>query len=236
MTKEVADFYDTYSGLQVERGINRRHHRIMNWLRGCGLNSNMRVLEVGCGVGTLTQLLATAIKDGHLLANDISPISIELAKNRLDGMSHVQFICGDIKNLNVQGPFDLIVLPDVLEHIPLEDHGILFRKLAGLLNAEGAIFVHSPSPQYMDWTIQNEPAKLQVIDQPLHLGPLACHLREAGLYIHRLEHYGLWTDGPDAFAMLVRPYRNQLPFNLVPPPVNWHGQLRRRIARLRKRI
>ena len=44
MADHVRKFYDDYALLQAERGINRRHHRIMEWLRFFGLRDGMDLL------------------------------------------------------------------------------------------------------------------------------------------------------------------------------------------------
>ncbi len=234
MSSTVGSFYDSFADKQVRTGVNLRHKRIMDWLRLHGLEDGMDVLEIGCGVGTQTVLLADAIPSGRLLANDISPVSVEHARRRLKGRNHVDFIVGDIVQSAIAGAFDLIVLPDVLEHIPLADHAALMMKLGQLLKKNGKVVIHIPAPQYLEYEIEHHPENLQVIDQPIHLHLLAPHIAHAGLYLHASEHYPLWTDGPDAAILVLKHYRNDLAFNLVPPPVGIVGQWRRRFARYRR--
>ena len=98
--------------------MNERHRRIMDWLTKAGLGATSRVLEIGCGVGTQTELIAGVVTGGHVMANDISPKSVESARQRTAHLRNVDFLVGDIVELRVDGSFDFIVLPDVLEHIP----------------------------------------------------------------------------------------------------------------------
>lgn len=235
MSDSIRSFYDGYATLQAERGINQRHLRIMQWLKQFGLQDGMRVLEIGCGIGTQTELLAEKLPNGYLLAMDISPRSIEMAKQRLAGKKQVDLRCGDIVTLDVDGTFDMIVLPDVLEHIPISEHEILFQKLAKLLKPEGQVVIHIPSPQSLEWVIQHRPEILQVLDQPLHMGRLIPAITQAGLYPHHLQHYGLWSVDPDATIIVLRHYTKDLPFLPIPPPVGRVGNLRRRIAKFRGR-
>ncbi|MEO7081989.1 MAG: methyltransferase domain-containing protein [Flavobacteriales bacterium] len=235
MSDSIRSFYDDYAPSQAERGINQRHLRIMEWLEQFGLRNGMRVLEIGCGIGTQTELLADKIPNGQILAIDISPRSIEMARQRLAGKTHVELRCGDIVTLNVDGTFDMIVLPDVLEHIPTVDHAVLFQKLAKLLDPDGQVLIHIPAPQYLEWITRHHPERLQVIDQPLHMGALIPNFTQAGLYPHHVQHYGLWTADPDAAIIALRHYRTELPFHPVPPPTNWIGGVRRRLAKYRGR-
>lgn len=73
--------------------------------------------------------------------NDISPRSVERARQRTKGDANVEFLVGDIVTLADEGTVDLIALPDVWEHIPKVQHDVLFKKLAEVLSPGGAIVV-----------------------------------------------------------------------------------------------
>ncbi len=233
MSEHVAHFYDEFVEQQVRSGVNHRHLKIMDWLRTSGLRADERVLEIGCGIGTVTSLLCEAVPRGSILANDLSPKSVETARQRLSAHKHVSFVAGDVLELPIKGPFDLILLPDVLEHIPMDLHAALFLKLSKLLATEGRIVIHIPSAQYLEWLHVHEPGSLQIIDQPLHLDKLIPKAGAAGLYPHTVQHYGLWTKDPDAVLIILRTYRNELSFQLADPEVGWWGRMRRRLHQLR---
>ena len=163
----------------------------------------MRVLELGCGVGTLTGLLAAMLPKGRLLAVDLSPGSIAQARERLGGMPRVELAVADVVNDPIEGPFDMVVLPDILEHIPLGQHPKLFLRLRGLLAPQGRVLIHSPDPHYCEWLHANHPELLQVVDQPLHLAPLAAVVAEAGLSVRHYQRHCIWADRPDYMAMLL---------------------------------
>jgi cyclopropane fatty-acyl-phospholipid synthase-like methyltransferase len=233
MSNRVATFYDEFVDQQVRSGVNRRHLKIMHWLRSTGLEPDERVLEIGCGIGTVTSLLCEAVPQGSILANDLSPKSVETARQRLSHHKHVSFVAGDALELPINGPFDLVLLPDVLEHIPVDLHAALLLKLSKLLATDGRIVIHIPSAQYLEWLHVHEPGSLQIIDQPLHLDILLPKAAAAGLYAHTVQHYGLWTKDPDAALIILRPYRNELPFKIADPEVGWLGRLRRKLHQLR---
>ena len=67
-----------------------------------------RVLEVGCGIGVLTALLAE--RADHLLAVDVSAAAVERARARVPG---VQVEVADVAEGVPDGPFDLVVLSEV---------------------------------------------------------------------------------------------------------------------------
>ena len=98
----------------------------MNELIKSGLRKDSVVLEVGCGVGTLTVLLNKFLSKGKLVATDISDESIEKAKKRIPNSNKIDFFVTDMKDFSYSQKFDFIVLPDVLEHIPIDQHKELF--------------------------------------------------------------------------------------------------------------
>jgi len=59
-TEEVSEYYDGFSSYQLAKGINSRHLSIFRFLRKAGLKKNSIVLEIGCGIGTVTHLISSA--------------------------------------------------------------------------------------------------------------------------------------------------------------------------------
>ncbi len=192
---EIAGFYDKYATQQTEIGVNIRHRTIMKRLKGLGLNNQSNVLEIGCGIGTLTGLLAA--KAGKLLAVDISPESIERAKQRLGKFTNLTLMVSDMSDFTTTQKFDFVVLPDVLEHIPVEQHAGLFKTIAGVLKEEGRVCIHIPDPYYLEWVRANRPELLQIIDQSLYADLLIPSIYSTGLVLQKLERYALSMDAED---------------------------------------
>lgn len=203
-TGPIADFYDRYVPRQLAAGVNARHELIHDLAVDNGLRDGMRVLEIGCGVGTLTSLLARRLANGSLLAVDLSPESIEQATTRLRRYPHVRFAVADAVTAELPGPFDMIILPDVLEHVPADQHARLFGRLKALLAPAGSILVHSPDPWYSDWLRANRPERLQVVDLALHLPALVANMQAAGLALSRFQRHRIWTEEPDYMALVMR--------------------------------
>ncbi|MBO3100907.1 PIG-L family deacetylase [Cellulomonas fengjieae] len=70
-----------------------------------------RVLEIGCGIGVLTQQLAG--RADHLLAVDVSAEAVTRARTRVAGLPHVRVEVADVADAVPAGPFDLVVLSEV---------------------------------------------------------------------------------------------------------------------------
>jgi len=101
-----------------------------------------RVLEAGCGTGAQTVILARNSPDARIMSVDISQISLDAAKRRVqaEGITNVTFEEGNIFDLHYEpGSFDHIFLCFVLEHLA-EPRGALER-LRPLLCEGGTITV-----------------------------------------------------------------------------------------------
>lgn len=198
MSKEVSDFYNTYSKKQLNAGIHHRHLAIQRWLEKFNMSKSDDALEIGCGVGTQTQLILEYLNPtAKLTAIDISKKSIELAKNKLSRFKNLELIAADIIELDITGNFETIILPDVIEHIPIEQHFNLFKKLSNLLSNTGFILIHIPHPNYLEWVTKNKPNELQVIDNPIYTDNLLKNIYPNNLYISYLESYSIFNTPAD---------------------------------------
>lgn len=99
-----------------------------------------RVLDVGCGVGRLSSLLAA--RGGQVLGMDVSPSAIRRAQADYAGITNLTFEQGDVTRMpsRLNGAVDLLVIADVLYYLaPLNDAvlGDIARSMASLLAPGG---------------------------------------------------------------------------------------------------
>ena len=100
-----------------------------------------KVLEVGAGHGTFTELLARAGRT--VVASDLSDRCVSVLEDRFSESPDVEIISGSIDAASGRGPFDAAVLINVLEHIE-DDRGAL-RQLASLLEPGGRVILWVPA-------------------------------------------------------------------------------------------
>jgi len=190
---DSAAFYDKFIDYQIESGINDRIAGL--YKRSCktGLTTASHVLEIGCGIGTLTYLLLKKVRTGRIESVDISPKSIEFAQHHLKA-ANLSFHAADILGFEPQQKlFDRILLYDVLEHIPLEQHPQVFQRIRRWMNDESLLLINIPNPAYILYDQKNNPAALQETDQPVYLAPLSAALTSASLDILSIETYSVWV-------------------------------------------
>lgn len=75
-----------------------------------------RALEVGCSIGVFTAML-TPLCD-ELLAVDVSEAAVAVARQRLAGFPNVRLELRSMPEETPQGPFDLVVVSEVMYYWP----------------------------------------------------------------------------------------------------------------------
>ena len=107
------------------------------------------VLELGCSIGVLTQLLADRCR--HLTAMDCSPTALSRAKQRMSGagVDNVEFVCGQLPTGFPDGAFDTIILSEVGYYLEEEELEILIDRVLAALSPGGSILL-------MHWTVYVE--------------------------------------------------------------------------------
>ncbi|MEL6836607.1 MAG: methyltransferase domain-containing protein [Bacteroidota bacterium] len=101
-----------------------------------------RVLEVGCGVGAQTEIIARQNPDTKFVSIDISESSLQMAKERIaaQGLQNVSFAVGDAEQLDYSSAsFDHVFVCFVLEHLPKPE--VVLQELNRVLKPNGTITV-----------------------------------------------------------------------------------------------
>jgi trans-aconitate 2-methyltransferase len=97
------------------------------------------VVDLGCGPGNSTEVLAERFPGAQVSGLDSSPDMIEAAHKRIPGM---RFELGDIPAWDARGPFDVILANAVLQWVP--GHETLMPRLVGKLAEGGSLAVQMP--------------------------------------------------------------------------------------------
>ena len=95
------------------------------------------VLDVGCGTGRVTESLLALVPCGRVLAIDLSANMVKLARRRLG--ERVRVLCGDVLELELAEPVDVIVSTAALHWVI--DHERMWARLARALRPGGILEV-----------------------------------------------------------------------------------------------
>jgi trans-aconitate 2-methyltransferase len=98
-----------------------------------------RAVDLGCGPGNSTEVLADRFPGAEVSGLDSSPDMIAAARKRLPG---TRFDLADIPAWDDPGPFDVILANAVLQWVP--DHEALMPRLIGKLAEGGSLAVQMP--------------------------------------------------------------------------------------------
>lgn len=113
-----------------------RNDFIERLLENAGVTTGMRVLDVGCATGEVTQIVAKIVGEtGEVIGVDMNQNLLDIAENN-NHAPHVQFINADLYQLPESlGQFDVIVGRRILMYLP--DVPQILTMLKSRLNPKG---------------------------------------------------------------------------------------------------
>ncbi|NQZ01440.1 MAG: methyltransferase domain-containing protein [Bdellovibrionales bacterium] len=119
---EDRDYLHGYTHEEQQRLIDQAEILAPQLYEGLDFSNHKKMLEVGCGVGAQTGLLAERFPELHIHGVDVSQAQVALAKDRLPGLikqGRVQFTCADATDLTAMEDdgFDSAYICWFLEHV-----------------------------------------------------------------------------------------------------------------------
>ena len=104
-------------------------------------DSNIRILDLGCGTGTISQLLSSRFSNSKIVCLDIASNMIEIAKYKLSSHDNSEFVVGDFKRINDLGNFDVVVSSLALHHLETDfDKKGFYTDIYNQLDNDGVFF------------------------------------------------------------------------------------------------
>lgn len=120
-----------------------------------------KLLDVPVGTAVFTQRKWSSLKNAHITCLDYSTDMLEQAKRRLDGKAHINFIQGDVGNLQMDDEsFDIVLSMNGFHAFP--DKQKAFSETCRVLKSGGdfiACFYIRGKSKRTDWLVKNILAK-----------------------------------------------------------------------------
>ncbi|KAI9830170.1 MAG: hypothetical protein M1819_005847 [Sarea resinae] len=114
------------------------------------LKPTQRILDVGCGPGSITIDLARRLPDGHVTGLEYVADPLAQARERAasEGLSNIDFVVGDIHSLDyADESFDVVHAHQVLQHVA--DPVLALREMRRVLKSGSGMVSDRESA---DWT------------------------------------------------------------------------------------
>ena len=105
------------------------------------LKQNSRILDIGCGDGTVTKAVSVATAS-TTSAIDVSEQAVKVAQE-FNSSPHITYLVSNIEDYHPGQKFDGILMFEIIEHL-FQPEGVL-RKLNSLLNEEGILLISTPN-------------------------------------------------------------------------------------------
>ncbi len=185
---------------------------------------NLRIADIGCGGGFLTNYLS--LRYSHVFGLDASESSLAVAQSK-DSTSNVEYVVGDAYNLPYQtASMDVVCAMDFLEHVE-RPHDVI-AECSRVLKPDGLFFFHTFNRnfaswliviKFMEWFVPNTPKNLHV----LHLFIKPSELK-AMMLLNNLKTKEIVGIGPRfnfgfLKSILARKVKPGFSFNVGGPPL-----------------
>ena len=106
------------------------------------IRDGMRVLDLGCGWGSLSFWIAENHPESRIVAVSNSTAQRRHIENecKARGIDRIEVVTADINDFHPEGRFDRVVSVEMFEHV--RNHARLLARIADWLVADGKLFVH----------------------------------------------------------------------------------------------
>jgi ubiquinone/menaquinone biosynthesis C-methylase UbiE len=128
------------TAMELRAAEPRQREILETYLAWIDWPENARILEVGCGTGAITRVLARRRGVAAIVGVDPSSVFLAKARELSAEHAHVTFSAGDVRALEFgDGDFDAAIAHTCLTHVPGPDQAL--RELFRVLKAGGSLAV-----------------------------------------------------------------------------------------------
>lgn len=133
---------DAWDGAKYATNSKSQEDSAYAFLQEIELKGNEKILDVGCGDGKITAVLARKVPKGYVLGVDISPSMIAYAEQTYAGQSNLNFKKQDAAHLRVDQTFDLVTSFTAMQWV-VDQEGAL-HKFHKALKPYGKLWIQMP--------------------------------------------------------------------------------------------
>lgn len=140
---------------------------------------NAEVLELACGPGNVTKYLLSKRPDLRILATDLAPNMLQLAKEHNPDIETQFLDCREIRSLN--RTFDAVVCAFATPYLSKEETIRMIQDISSVLNAGGAFYISTMEDDHSrsGWQTSSKGDKVYM------------YYHEAGYLVQAIEDSGM---------------------------------------------
>jgi SAM-dependent methyltransferase len=148
MTMETQVYENTYRNEQSHWWFVGRRTVVLDRIEQIYKNqTNLKVLDVGCGTGLTMQYLR---RYGTVTGVDLSPVALDFCRRR----QHQSLVMAPLEKLPfAENSFDLVTALDIIEH--LDDDVAGLKEIGRVLKPGGRAVILVPAYMFL-WSLQDE--------------------------------------------------------------------------------
>ncbi|MBN1813929.1 MAG: class I SAM-dependent methyltransferase [Anaerolineae bacterium] len=101
----------------------------------------IRVIDLGCGTGTISQRMVAAFPNAHVTCLDLAENMVEMARVKLAQHPHARYLVGDLNTFTFDAEVDVAVSSLALHHLvtDADKHGF-YHKIYNTLAPDGVFY------------------------------------------------------------------------------------------------
>jgi 2-polyprenyl-3-methyl-5-hydroxy-6-metoxy-1,4-benzoquinol methylase len=176
-----------------------------------------RIIDIGCGDGRFSRELSLAFESSTVVGIDYSRRAIALASAMNADTANLKFECIDITETHSLGTFDVAVLMEVFEHIPIEDTGKFMKSVRALLSDNGFLYLtvpHANKPveytHFQHFTIEKISDCLRPYFEIAEIVPFEKNTWYRAFVLKILSNKLFILNNPHLLSMIYRCYKKRL--------------------------
>ncbi len=203
---DIATFYDSFSDRLVSGYVtgNPRLSQALDFATSNLPADAKSILEVGCGVGETTDHLCSFRTDLTAVGVDISPENVRTATRLFAAKTRAHFEVNDLTSPVAGGPFDVVTLLDVYEHIPAAERPRFHANLRQSMGPKSRLIVTCPSFLHQQHLHNTEPQGLQIVDETIGPAELLQLANDLGGHLTHLHYESVWRTNDYVYAVIDR--------------------------------
>lgn len=202
---------------RVENLDQAEAHMLDLYLQRAQLGNHQQILELGCGWGSLTLLMAKRYPQSQITAVSNSQSQREYIEQQAieRDISNITVITCDVNNLELNKQFHRIVSIEMFEH--MRNYEKLLAKVANWLKPQGKVFIHIFCHRFLAYPFETKgddnwmgryfftgglmPARDTLLHFQKHLN-LQCQWDISGSHYQKTAE--AWLDNMDANQAAIR--------------------------------